>query len=71
MSAIRKNSNTGLILGVCSGISEWTSRKGFLIHPHIIRAVFIVGLFFSIGIVGAIYLFLANTLTDEAECNIP
>jgi phage shock protein PspC (stress-responsive transcriptional regulator) len=70
MSAIRKNSSTGMILGVCSGLSEWTGKKGFLIHPNIIRASFVLGLLFSVGIIGAIYLFLANTLTDEAECNL-
>ena len=67
--AVRKNSNTGLLLGVCSGLSEWFYRNKFPINVWVVRAFFIVSCVYSIGLICVAYLFLANTLTDEAECN--
>ena len=64
MPAIRKNSNTGIIFGVCAGISEWSG-----IHVHLVRVVTVVGMIVSLSIVGWLYLFLAGILSDTAECN--
>ena len=62
MTALRKNSNTGMIFGVCSGISKWSG-----IPVVIVRLVFVFGLLSSMGLVGGIYLMLAAILSDEAN----
>lgn len=62
MAALRKNSNSGVIFGVCSGISEWLG-----VPVALVRIIFIIGLLSSAGLVGMIYLFLAAVLSDEAK----
>ena len=64
MAAIRKNSNTGMILGVCAGVSEWSG-----IPVHLIRVVTAVACVASVGIVAGGYVFIAGVLTDTAECS--
>lgn len=68
---IRKNSGTGLLLGVCSGISEWSGRQGLPVPVLAVRLLFVLGTLFSLGLACCVYLFLANTLSDESECNDP
>ena len=65
MAGLRKNSNTGILLGVCSGISEWSG-----IPVNYIRIGTVLGSIISFNIVGLAYLFLAGVLSDTAECNI-
>jgi len=65
MTAIRKNSNTGIILGVCSGLSEWSGTP-----VHLIRISMFVGFLASLSIVGWFYIFAAGILSDTAQCNL-
>lgn len=67
MAGLRKNSDTGMIFGVCAGISEWLCKNGLPIHVAFVRIIFVIGLLSSMGLVGAIYLFLAAVLSDEAK----
>ena len=67
MAGLRKNSETGIILGVCSGISEWTKGK---VPVHLVRVITLVGLFVSFSIVGWVYIGLAGILSDTAECSM-
>lgn len=81
MTAIRKNSNTGLLLGVCSGISEWTYQNAKLIkrdggwQPGMpawsIRTLWCLSLVFFVLPAVIAYVYLANTLSDTAECTLP
>jgi phage shock protein PspC (stress-responsive transcriptional regulator) len=63
MPALKKNSNTGELLGVCAGIAEW---RGW--SPHKVRICMAIVGMCSFGLVWGFYLFLAGILTDEAEC---
>ena len=65
MPGLRKNSNTGILLGVCSGISEWS---GFPVN--IIRMAFVVACIASFMTVGGAYVVLAGVLSDTAQCNM-
>ena len=65
MAGLRKNSNTGIFLGVCSGISEWSG-----IPVNYVRLATVLGTLISLNLVGLAYLFLAGILSDTAQCNI-
>ena len=67
MASLRKNSNTGIFLGVCSGINEWTNGK---IHVHALRIGFVIGAIISLGMVGGGYIVLAGILSDTAQCGM-
>lgn len=49
-----KKSNDKILTGVCAGIAE-----EFGIDPLIVRLGFLIGLFFSVGTAGFVYLILA------------
>ena len=64
MAGLRKNSETGILLGVCSGISEWSH-----IPVYIVRIIVFVSFILSFSTTGVVYLFLAGVLSDTAQCN--
>ena len=65
MAGLRKNSNTGILLGVCSGLSEWSK-----IPVHYIRIGFLVACICSLMTVGGAYVVLAGVLSDTAQCSM-
>lgn len=65
MAGLRKNSNTGILLGVCSGLSEWSD-----IPVNFIRIGLVIGFFCSFMTVGGAYIVLAGILSDTAQCTM-
>lgn len=79
MTALRKNTNTGKCLGVCSGISEWTFDlcnesgirflKGWGVNVWLIRIpVFVIC---CTGIGFYFYAHIGDGWSDTAECIDP
>jgi phage shock protein PspC (stress-responsive transcriptional regulator) len=65
MVAIRKNSNSGIFLGVCSGFSEWSG-----VPVDLVRVLTTISILFSAGTVFLGYVAIAGVLTDTAECSM-
>jgi len=70
MAALRKNTHTGLLLGICSGLSEWSYDLGYGVPTHVIRVVW--GVMLAWHPIGwGLYWLLNNALADTAQCNPP
>lgn len=65
MAGLRKNSSTGILLGVCAGFSEWSK-----IPVYLVRIAFVLACIFSFMTVAGAYVVAAGVLSDTAQCNI-
>jgi phage shock protein PspC (stress-responsive transcriptional regulator) len=60
MSTLKKNKDSRVLFGVCSGIADWVEMD-----VSLIRIIFIIGTFFTGSLLLWVYLLLALILPSE------